>query len=716
MTTSRTPSRRLVRVALGGGLAVATTVTVAVVLPGASSPVAAAGLQDYSSCDALSRSYRAALQAQVTPYGVGDGGGFGRDMLATTGSAAAGAAESRAGAPVAQAAQPQADAGGAVGTGTTGTNLQEQGVDEPDVAKVRGELLVTVAGSTLRVLRTGDAPALLGSVAVLPPDTYGGEVLLVGDRALVTASTYRTTKTAQGETSTPLAVAVLVDLTDPAAPKVLESLELEGAYLSARLVGDRVRLVTGSAPQVVATYPRNDSQTAREDAQAANARAVSRLRATDLLPTAVRRGADKQVLGSGPAVACTDVAYPQEQEGARTIVVTTLDPGRGLAPLDTVGVQAPGDLVYASATRLYVATTRYEGGDTPTVGGGIEPAVDVMPGAPATDDAPAPTAPQDAPRVFTQVHAFDTDGPSTRYVGSGEVDGTVLGRWAFSEHEGRLRVAVTSAPQDGEAATESSLVVLAEEGQQLRQVGRVDGMGKGERIYAVRYFGDVAAVVTFRQVDPLYLLDLSDPAAPRVTGELKIPGFSTYLHPIGNGLLLGLGMDADPKSGRTTGMQLSTFRISDPSAPTQVDRLSLGPAWSPASDDSRAFGYDPVSRLAVLPFQAQPEFGGEVPMPEPVPVEDGASTSGGSTGSAGDDVVTIQPAPDARPYQQPAWQALGVRVSADGQLTEAGRLAVGAQEQLTRVLRDAGHVYAVSDRAVTAGRATDLGRTGRAGW
>ena len=115
----------------------------------------------------------------------------------------------------------------------------------------------------------------------------------------------------------------------------------------------------------------------------------------------------------------------------------------------------------------------------------------------------------------------------------------------------------------------------------------------------MRYFGDIAAVVTFRQTDPLYLVDLS--GTPKVLGELKVPGFSTYLHPLGDGLLLGIGQDAT-KDGQVTGMQVSVFDISDLTRPTLRDRLPLGQGWSPALDDSRAFGYDPQRRQATFAF------------------------------------------------------------------------------------------------------------------
>jgi len=117
----------------------------------------------------------------------------------------------------------------------------------------------------------------------------------------------------------------------------------------------------------------------------------------------------------------------------------------------------------------------------------------------------------------------------------------------------------------------------------------------------VRWFDDVAVVVTFRQTDPLYAVDLSDPAAPTVTGELKVPGYSAYLHPVGDGRLIGVGQDATAQ-GRTTGVLVQTFDVSDPAAPTQVDTWTEADTWTSVEGDSRQFSYLPDQRTALMPM------------------------------------------------------------------------------------------------------------------
>ena len=246
--------------------------------------------------------------------------------------------------------------------------------------------------------------------------------------------------------------------------------------------------------------------------------------------------------------------------------ITALTIGEGLEDLHPVTIQGGAETVYASTGALYVTATRWDGN------------------GPSTD-----------------VHRFslDGDGPAT-YTGSGRVPGHLLDQFSLSEHDGALRVVTTAA---GAAGTEGRLAVLDTDGDVLDELGHVDGMGIGEEVKSVRFLGDLGYVVTFRTTDPLYALDLSDPRAPRVLGELKIPGFSEYLHPVGDGLLLGVGRQADPMTGVDTGFKVSLLDISDPAALAEVDQLVVPGGFSPVGSDHKAFHWDPGRRQAVVPVE-----------------------------------------------------------------------------------------------------------------
>ena len=143
------------------------------------------------------------------------------------------------------------------------------------------------------------------------------------------------------------------------------------------------------------------------------------------------------------------------------------------------------------------------------------------------------------------------------------------------------------------------MYALRANGEELEQLSVVEGLGAGEQIYAVRFLGPTAYVVTFRQTDPLYVIDMTDPANPALTGELKIPGYSAYLHPVGDGLLLGVGQDATD-TGQTLGTQLSLFDVSDPANPQRISTLAIG-GWSDVEWDHKAFLFWPEDGTIVLP-------------------------------------------------------------------------------------------------------------------
>jgi uncharacterized secreted protein with C-terminal beta-propeller domain len=313
------------------------------------------------------------------------------------------------------------------------------------------------------------------------------------------------------------------------------------------------------------------------------------------LPSFAVRGRRGETLVRKSLVGCRDVRRPVSYSGLGMLTVLTIDLKKGLAPVDSDAVLTDATTVYASTTGLYVATQRW---------------------------AEAPTgANSDPPGMTTAIHKFDISDPlSTQYRGSGAVNGYLFSQWALSEHDGVLRVASTEEPTwwnpGPREESESFVTTLREQGGALAQVGRVGGLGKGERVYAVRFIGDKGYVVTFRQVDPLYTLDLANPAKPAVLGELKILGYSAYLHPLGEDLLLGVGQDAT-EEGRIQGTQLSVFDVSDLRRPSRLHHWTLGSSWSEAESDHHAFLWWPRERLAVLPVNAYdpaagPTFSGAV--------------------------------------------------------------------------------------------------------
>jgi hypothetical protein len=366
--------------------------------------------------------------------------------------------------------------------------------------------------------------------------------------------------------------------------QVLDRYVLSGWLLGARLTGTTARVVTQAAPSLTLRRPAARQARVRPArTQTLWRRALKRSTKANWLPVAKRLRGDGTAT-HGPAVGCRGVHRPVQFSGAGTTTVSTIDLTAGLAPTDVDAVLTDGGILYASPTGLYIATQRF---------------VDWA--AVDTDDPP--------PALDTVIHRFDTSATTaTAYRGSGTVRGTLLNQFAMSELHGVLRVASTEIPpwwQGDVPDSESFVTTLVERDGTLAQIGRVGGLGKGERIYAVRFLGDRGYVVTFRQVDPLYVVDLADPAKPAVRGELKIRGYSAYLHPVGDGLLLGVGQDATPE-GRVLGTQVALFDVGNPAAPTRLSVLTLPGAWSDAEWDHHAFLWWPASGLAVMPVSVPP--------------------------------------------------------------------------------------------------------------
>jgi uncharacterized secreted protein with C-terminal beta-propeller domain len=489
------------------------------------------------------------------------------------------------------ATPPVADttAGGPTeGVDYSGTNVQEQGVDEPDLVKTDGTTVFAVANGNLNAVDVrGAKPRLLDSLELGAGRSY--ELLLYGNRLLVLSrggywiqplpgSIARTTNYVPSQS-----VLSEVDVSDPKALRVVRTLTLDGSYVAARLVGGSVRIVVSS--QVPGPLPFEPPAAVDSSTLAAaterNRAVVAGSTLKSWLPSfKVARPGEPTAADARPLVQCRHVSRPRAFSGLGMTTVLTLDLDKGLDPVDSVAVMTDAGVVYASPRSLYVATERWA--DRPTSAQLLVPRTGTT----------------------TTINRFDISSPQrTIYRGSGAVSGFLLNQWSLSEDRGVLRVVSTDSPSWWGATpdSESFLTTLRPAGGGLVQAARVGDLGKGERVYAVRFVGDVGYVVTFHQVDPLYTLDLADPDHPRVLGELEIEGYSSYLHPIGEDLLLGVGQDASD-SGRLAGTQLSIFDVSDLRHPVRLDRKQLGPGWSEAESDHHAFLFWPRTGLVVVPF------------------------------------------------------------------------------------------------------------------
>lgn len=213
----------------------------------------------------------------------------------------------------------------------------------------------------------------------------------------------------------------------------------------------------------------------------------------------------------------------------------------------------------------------------------------------------------------TVIHKINIDGGVLKYKAVGEVPGVILNQFSMDEDNGYFRIATTKNRNWSrfsgwdERESYSNLYVLDDK---MKVVGKVEGLAKGERIYSVRFMQNRAYLVTFKQVDPLFVIDLSSPTKPKVMGELKVPGYSSYLHPYDETTLIGLGKETDQSGRITGGIKLSLFDVSDISNPKEIDKYVLGDrnSNSIAINEHKAFLFSREKNLLVIPVNMQNEI------------------------------------------------------------------------------------------------------------
>ena len=505
-------------------------------------------LVSFDSCAQLTKELRAAAQQSLTTGSLGDG-----TMLRGMPDQAR-----AANAQAAKATVPHSQ-----------TNVHEAGVDEPDIVKTDGRRIVTVSGGVLRVVDPTDRRQT-GKLDLALQSFGEARLLLAGDRALVLVS-----GTGRGHPLYDAKViggddgrseVLLVDLAGT-GPRLLGRYRGDGSLVDARQTGSTARVVLSSTPKF--TFPLRGGTPGEllDDGR----QAVAQAPIEAWLPSWEITTGGTRTTGR---LDCAAVSRPETFSGTSMLRVLTFDlAAPTLGDGDPVGVVADGDAVYGTATSLYIANN--QGWRLNAVG----ESVGAVPSTPETD-----------------IYRFSL--PATgrpAYVAAGKVPGTLINQYAMSEWDGHLRVATTDPK-----ARSSAVRVLREDNGKLAEVGRVDGLGRNEQIYSVRFLGPRGYVVTFRKTDPLYSLDLADPQRPRVTGELKITGYSAHLQPVGDDRLIGIGQEADT-DGRASGTQVSLFDVADPAAPRRLSRHLVPGGWSEAEADPHAVLWWPATGLLVLP-------------------------------------------------------------------------------------------------------------------
>ena len=456
------------------------------------------------------------------------------------------------------------------------TNVQVEGVDEGDIVKTDGKYVYIVRNQEVRIVDASGTPKDLATidleeVGFQPTDLYvdGNRLIILGSRwnqggpvqimekRMAESMIWPGYQTSKAEVR-------IYDVSDHSKPTLERKVAFEGSTVSSRKINDKLYLVVNNPVRwgpipLTRTPIEEDVMPLMEDsAKGENSMPVSRCGTVTILP---------------------HIPSPQYL----TVGVIPLENPTG--DVKTAVVLGRADNVYASLDNLFVATTEYRYSWI------MEDNI---------------RAPQDRPNEKTNLYRFAFNNEGVKMEAQGSVPGRILNQFSMDEHEQNFRIATTQG--NNWATNEPQTNNLYVLNMDLDTVGKIEEIAPGEQIYSVRFVGDRAYMVTFRNVDPLFVIDTSDPRNPKILGQLKVPGYSNYLHPYDENHLIGFGKDAviakDPNFAWYQGMKVAIFDVRDVASPKELHSMVIGDRGtdSPLLWNHKALLFDKSRDLLAFPI------------------------------------------------------------------------------------------------------------------
>ncbi|MDP4093023.1 MAG: beta-propeller domain-containing protein [Bacillota bacterium] len=467
------------------------------------------------------------------------------------------------------------------------TNVQVQGVDEADIVKTDGQYIYRVAGQKLIITRAvpADNMQVAGTLTFDDSSFTPSEIYLNNDKMVVIGNTYgsipvinpqiKNNISSQAYSNENSVKAIEYDITDKASVKKLKEVELEGNYISSRKIGSILYLI---ASRYINYYGVQNG--------------------TSLAPTY----RDTAVSDSYKTVDYNDIRYIPGFLEPSYMSIAAIDLDKPQEKSDISTYLGTGSNIYASSQNLYVAFTRY------SYSINKPQAVSSMPSRrpiimPLYDET-------------TMVYKFSLNGSKVTYLSKGEVPGTLLNQFSMDENGNYFRIATTGRKLtgNGTAVNTNNLYVLDET---MNTAGKLEDIAPGEQIYSARFMGAKAYLVTYRSVDPFFVIDMKDPTKPEILGALKIPGYSNYLQPYDENHIIGFGKDTvevsidKSASGSNStaayyqGMKIALFDVSDVKDPKLMYSTIIGDRGTDSEllYDHRALLFSKDRNLLAFPIE-----------------------------------------------------------------------------------------------------------------
>lgn len=457
------------------------------------------------------------------------------------------------------------------------TNVQVEGVDEGDIVKNDGGFIYIVSGTTVRVVKAYP-PAELKEVARQKFDDNGNagfnpiDLYVYGDKLVVIGQGWGPSA-GEGNRSQIMVYVFAMDANRSLTQE--RKLTFDGSQISSRRIGNRFYLVLNYSPDIYNFRPMEASAPQK------------------ILPHFRDFSVDDSVR---PLVPCEKVHFLPNSDETNFVTAVSFDLSSADSEVKRESIMGAGDTVYASLESLYVAGARH---DYPI---GIR--FDVW------------QPPQSQEKTVLYRFSFESDG-SVKYVTKGEVKGRILNQFSLDEYGSSFRIATTTGEVWNRQEKSKNHLFILDRADLTKTLGKIEDIAPGERIYSVRFIGKRAYMVTFKKVDPFFVIDVENPSAPKILGELKIPGFSDYLHPFDENHIIGFGKDTvEPgeleKAGFNNdafdfawyqGMKIALFDVTDVANPTMLFKEVIGDRGTDSEllRNHKALYYDKTRGIFAFP-------------------------------------------------------------------------------------------------------------------
>ena len=463
----------------------------------------------------------------------------------------------------------------------SGTTVQVEGIDEADIVKTDGKYIYYLGKKGLVIVQAGEKPTQVAAVA--PVAVGYRDLYISGNKLVIIVSAWDDAILRNAFSNVPTmareeSIFFVYDIRDAKKPVLERTVVVEGELDTTRLYNNTVYFVTrywkhfpSLDRSVAETFPLYRDSALGEDIY---------------------------------ALSINDMYMSLNEAESRSYSIMGAFHLGDAEPISPKAYPSSGfNKVYMSKNALYLMTETYQGEILPLA----EAKIDTHPAEFTVMEGDTGNG-----TTTTFINRFDLTQHGMKFAKTGSAPGYMLNQYSMDEYDGYLRVATTN--QDKQWVRHNNLYVL--DAKTLAKKGAITDLAKNESIQSARFRGKTAYMVTYETIDPLFVIDLSDPLKPKVMGELKIPGFSTYLHPYGNQYLIGVGQDTketyiknDDGTETVTGavqsgIKLSLFDISNPQKPTEVNKLVLGGprTYSPALHDPKSIMFDMDKGVMAFPI------------------------------------------------------------------------------------------------------------------